>query len=89
LPVATATVERSFTAMKFIKNNLRNKMDDTFLTDSLVCYVEKDIFTSVDNEAILQRFQAMGPQRLQLPVDALVGKKNNGCTFTNVKHFYF
>ncbi|XP_076955842.1 uncharacterized protein LOC143630819 [Bidens hawaiensis] len=59
LPVATATIERSFSAMKFIKTDLRNKMGDNFLTDALVCYVEKDIFASVENEAILQRFQAM------------------------------
>ncbi|XP_021980354.1 uncharacterized protein LOC110876491 [Helianthus annuus] len=67
LPVATATVERSFSAMKFIKTDLRNKMGDMFLTDALVCYVEKDIFDTVEIEAILQRFQNMGPRRLQLP----------------------
>ncbi|XP_022041659.2 zinc finger MYM-type protein 1-like [Helianthus annuus] len=75
LPVATATVERSFSAMKFIKTDLRNKMGDVFLTDSLLCYVEKDIFASVENEAVLQRFQAMGPRRLQLPKDTSVRNK--------------
>ncbi|XP_060182121.1 uncharacterized protein LOC132611761 [Lycium barbarum] len=30
LLVATATVERAFSAMKFIKNDLRNRMDDEF-----------------------------------------------------------
>ncbi|XP_076922653.1 uncharacterized protein LOC143584501 [Bidens hawaiensis] len=74
-PVATATVERSFSAMKYIKNNLRNKMDDNFLTDSLLCYVEKDVYANVENEAVLQRFQAMGPRRLQLPVATSIGKK--------------
>ncbi|XP_022014080.1 zinc finger MYM-type protein 1-like [Helianthus annuus] len=75
LPVATVTVERSFSAMKFIKMDLQNKMGDMFLTDALVCYVEKDIFDSVEIEAILQRFQNMGPRRLQLPAV----KKNNWC----------
>ena len=28
LPVATATVERSFSTMKYIKNQLRNQMGD-------------------------------------------------------------
>nr|XP_023887303.1 uncharacterized protein LOC111999415 [Quercus suber] len=28
LPVATATIERSFSAMKYIKNELRNRMED-------------------------------------------------------------
>ncbi|XP_076933981.1 uncharacterized protein LOC143600079 [Bidens hawaiensis] len=59
-------------AMKFIKTDLRNKMGDNFLTDALMCYVEKDIFASVEIEAILQRFQAMGPLRCQLPT---IGKK--------------
>ncbi|XP_076916978.1 uncharacterized protein LOC143576860 [Bidens hawaiensis] len=69
LPVATATVERSFSAIKFTKNNLRNKMDDAFLTDSLLCYVEKDVFASVENESVLQRFQTMGPRSLTLLYD--------------------
>ncbi|KAI5657550.1 hypothetical protein M9H77_26343 [Catharanthus roseus] len=37
LPVATASVERSFPAMNIIKNDLRNKMGDEFLNDSLNC----------------------------------------------------
>lgn len=67
LPVATATVERAFSAMNIIKNDLRNKMGDDFLTDCLVCYVEKEIFKNVENEAILQRFQQMQTRRIQLP----------------------
>ena len=41
LLVATATVERAFFTMNIIKADLRNKMGDDFLTDFLVCYVEK------------------------------------------------
>ncbi|KAI5663872.1 hypothetical protein M9H77_23195 [Catharanthus roseus] len=37
LSVATATVERSFSTMNIIKNDLRNKMGDEFLNDSLNC----------------------------------------------------
>ncbi|XP_076885390.1 uncharacterized protein LOC143534905 [Bidens hawaiensis] len=72
LPVATATVKRSFSVMKFIKTDLRNNIGDNFLTNALAFYVEKDIFASVENEEILQRFQAMGPRRCQLPA---TGKK--------------
>ncbi|KAI5660706.1 hypothetical protein M9H77_20029 [Catharanthus roseus] len=39
LPVASATVERSFSAMRTIKNDLRNRMGDEFLNDSLNCNV--------------------------------------------------
>ncbi|KAD4586123.1 hypothetical protein E3N88_23724 [Mikania micrantha] len=35
LPVSTATTERGFSAMKIIKNRLRNKMSDEYLADSL------------------------------------------------------
>ncbi|XP_060177926.1 uncharacterized protein LOC132607868 [Lycium barbarum] len=33
LPVATASVERAFSAMKFIKNDLRSQMSDDFFSD--------------------------------------------------------
>ncbi|XP_049366662.1 uncharacterized protein LOC125831540 [Solanum verrucosum] len=42
LPIATASVERAFSAMKFIKNDLWNQMNDELLSDCLVPYVEKD-----------------------------------------------
>ena len=67
LPVTTASVERSFSSMNIIKTDLRNKIGDEFLTDSLVCYIEKDIFVSIENAAILQRFQNMETRRMQLP----------------------
>ena len=67
LPVATATVERVFSAMKFIKTDLRNKMRDEWLNDCMVVYIEKEIFATIENEAILQRFQKMQSRRIQLP----------------------
>jgi hypothetical protein len=67
LHVAIATVERAFSAMNIIKTDLRNKMEDDFLTDCLVCYIEKDIFKSIDNEVILQHFQTMRTRRADLP----------------------
>ncbi|XP_060182119.1 uncharacterized protein LOC132611759 [Lycium barbarum] len=48
--VATATVERAFSAMKFIKNDLRNRMDDELLDGCIVPYVEKKVFKAVSNE---------------------------------------
>ena len=41
LPVVTATVKRSFLAMKYIKNELRNQMRDQWIIDCLVVYIEK------------------------------------------------
>ncbi|XP_022891740.1 zinc finger MYM-type protein 1-like [Olea europaea var. sylvestris] len=66
LPVATASVERIFSAMNLIKSDLRNKMGDVWLNDNLVVYVEKAIFKQLENEAILRRFQIMRPRRIQL-----------------------
>lgn len=63
LSVATASVERSFSAMKYIKSNLRNRMGDQLMNDCLVPYIESDIFNTVDNEAIMQRFQNMKSRR--------------------------
>ena len=66
LPVATATVERSFSAMKYIKNELRNRMEDQWMNDCLVVYIEEDVACSIDNETIMQRFQNMKTLRRQL-----------------------
>ncbi|BBH08941.1 hypothetical protein Prudu_021296 [Prunus dulcis] len=42
LPVATASVERAFSAMNIVKGPLRNRMGDQWLSDSLLVYIEKD-----------------------------------------------
>jgi hypothetical protein len=66
LPVATTTVERSFSAMKIVKTRLRNRMSDEWLNDCLVIYVERDVLDSVNDELIIQRFQNMKPRTGQL-----------------------
>ncbi|GJT62419.1 RNA-directed DNA polymerase, eukaryota, reverse transcriptase zinc-binding domain protein [Tanacetum coccineum] len=63
LPVATASVERTFSAMTFVKNKLRNSIGDQFLNDCLVTYVEKDIFSEVSDDAIMNRFQRLHSRR--------------------------
>ncbi|XP_070005387.1 uncharacterized protein [Nicotiana sylvestris] len=59
LPVATATVERAFSAIKLIKTDLRSRMDDEFLSSCLVPYIEKDVFSIIPNEAVMNTFQNM------------------------------
>ncbi|XP_055826428.1 uncharacterized protein LOC129894824 [Solanum dulcamara] len=66
LPVATASVERAFSAMKYIKNDLRSKMSDDFFSGCLVPYLEKDVFDSISNDDIIKTFQDMKPRRVQL-----------------------
>ena len=66
LPVAIASVEKVFSAMKAMKTDLRNRMGDEWLNDTLVVYIEKEIFDSIDNELILNRFQNMDNRINQL-----------------------
>ncbi|KAM3202206.1 hypothetical protein P3L10_029830 [Capsicum annuum] len=66
LPVATATVERAFSAMKLIKSELRNRLDDDFISSCMVPYVEKNIFNTISNESIMNRFQEMKTCRIVL-----------------------
>lgn len=63
LPVATATVERVFSAMKIIKSQLRNRLGDDLMNNCLITYIEKDLFESVDIEDVIQRFQNMKARR--------------------------
>ena len=67
LPVVIVAVERAFSAMNIVKTDLCNKIGDDFLTDCLVCYIEKDVFKSIDNEVIIQYFQNMKTRRIDLP----------------------
>ena len=66
LPVAIATVEISFSAIKYIKNELCNRMGDRWMNDCLLVYIEKDVVCTIDNETIMQRFQNMKTRRRQL-----------------------
>ncbi|KAJ1685343.1 hypothetical protein LUZ63_016733 [Rhynchospora breviuscula] len=72
LPVATASVERVFSAMSIIKTDLRNKMGDEWLNDLMICYVEKEIFRSISNEKIIKRFEDMAKRRMLVPKKNIV-----------------
>uniref|UniRef100_A0A7N0UVT2 TTF-type domain-containing protein n=1 Tax=Kalanchoe fedtschenkoi TaxID=63787 RepID=A0A7N0UVT2_KALFE len=66
LPVATTTVERAFSAMNIIKNRLRNSIGDQWMNDCLITFIEKDIFKSISNNVIYDRFQNMKTHRLPI-----------------------
>jgi hypothetical protein len=63
LPVATASVERVFSTIKIIKSDLRNKIGDDWLNDLMICYVEKEIFTQIDDKKIMLRFHSYSNRR--------------------------
>ncbi|XP_009593745.2 uncharacterized protein [Nicotiana tomentosiformis] len=66
LHVATASVERTFSSMKHIKNDLRNSIGDEFLNSCLVCNIERNVFATVSNDTIMDRFQNMKARRVQM-----------------------
>ena len=56
LPVATATVERAFSAMNIIKTDSRNKMGDEWLNSRMLCYIEREVFLKLKDDDILHHF---------------------------------
>jgi hypothetical protein len=65
LPVSTASSERSFSAMTFVKNKLRNRLSDRFLSNLLVLFVEQEQANKVSNSSIVSRFSSMANRRCQ------------------------
>ena len=45
--------------MKMMKNRLRNKMDDGFLMDYLLIYIEKRFVEKIDADSIIDKFYDM------------------------------
>ncbi|KAL1359585.1 hypothetical protein AAHE18_04G117300 [Arachis hypogaea] len=68
LPVTTATTERAFSAMKIIKTRLRNKMEDEFLADCMIVYIEKEIASKFTSEMIIDDFSSMKHRRASLKI---------------------
>ncbi|XP_031281489.1 uncharacterized protein LOC116139992 [Pistacia vera] len=66
LPVATATVERVFSAMNLVKNSLHNQMGDDWMNNCLVFYTENEVFATIENEDIIEHFQNISKQKIVL-----------------------
>ncbi|CAN6712589.1 unnamed protein product [Malus baccata var. baccata] len=52
--------------MRIVKTPLRNKMGDQWLSDSMLVYIERDVFAFIDNEPIVRRFHDMKSRWQQL-----------------------
>ncbi|KAG6646247.1 hypothetical protein CIPAW_08G180800 [Carya illinoinensis] len=59
LPVSTATTERAFSTMKLIKTRLHTRMEDEFLADHLLVYIEKEIVKNFISEMIIDEFYSI------------------------------
>lgn len=57
MPVGTATVERSFSQMKMVKTRLRNRLNDSNLSQLLRIAVEGPNLSNVPFEEILEVFK--------------------------------
>ena len=53
LPVATVTVERSFSVMKIVNNRLCCRMSDQWMDDNLIVYIGKNISRRINNKVIM------------------------------------
>ena len=61
-PVTTATVERSNSALGYIKTKLWSTMGQQRLNDLILLFVHKDV--PLDVEAVIDRFACMKPRRM-------------------------
>ena len=58
--MATATtVERVFSGLNLVKNQMRNHMGDELLNDCLVTFIERGIFSNISEDDIIHTFVAM------------------------------
>ncbi|XP_066358052.1 uncharacterized protein [Miscanthus floridulus] len=64
LPVATASVERIFSALVIVKTKSRNKIGDTVLDDCLVTFIEHGIFFQVNEDDIMETFMSLRKRRI-------------------------
>jgi hypothetical protein len=59
LPVSTATTKWAFSAMKLVKTRLHSRMENVFLADNLVIYIEKEIAKDFTTEMIIDEFYSV------------------------------
>ena len=64
LPISTITTEWAFLAMKVVKTDIRNKMENDFLTDSLMLYIKKDIALTFSLDSIVDDFEDLKERRV-------------------------
>jgi len=63
LSISTATTERAFSAMKIIKTRIRNRMEDDFLANYLIVYIEKEIAEKFTIDMIIDDFYSIKERR--------------------------
>ncbi|XP_039684586.1 uncharacterized protein [Medicago truncatula] len=59
LPVSTPTTERSSSAMKTFKSMLKNMMEDEFIPDSMIIYIEREIAKSFSPDSFIDDLESL------------------------------
>ena len=64
LPVSIATTERLFSSMNVIKTDFRNKIEDEFLSDAMMLFIERDIVATISMDSIIGDFEDLKRRRV-------------------------
>ncbi|CAM8887834.1 unnamed protein product [Rhodiola kirilowii] len=59
------SLERAFSSMNIIKSKLRNKMNDEFLDDLMILYVERTFADCISDDDVISAFEMSGPRRVK------------------------
>jgi len=58
--------------MKIVKTRLHNKMDDEFLADNLVVYIEREISESFNSDLILDDYVSLRERKMQFQTPCIL-----------------
>ena len=64
LLISTATTERAFSAMNVIKTDLCNKMEDEFLSNAMMLFIERDLAATISTDSIIDNFEDLKKRRV-------------------------
>jgi hypothetical protein len=64
LLVSTATTERALSAMKHVKTVLCNKIEEEFLVDSMMIYIERELVEDINSNSIIDELYSIKHQRV-------------------------
>jgi hypothetical protein len=52
--------------MKHVKTMLRNKIEEEFLADFMMIYIERELIEDIDSDSIINEFYSTKYRRVQL-----------------------
>lgn len=64
LPIPTTTTERSISVMNIVKNRLYNNMENDFLINFLIIYIEKETVIKLSTNIIAYDFRDLKKHRV-------------------------